>query len=303
MAEDDLLKKWLNNELSDAEMVAFSKREDYAINKNIIEKALHFKASEFSKVKDFESFKQTYQNRSQVRSIQWFKPLLRIASVVVIALAVYFTWFMNDGLIEKQTLYAETKTIELPDLSSVTLNADSKIFYNEESWQDARKLNLVGEAYFKVAKGTTFDVITDNGTVTVVGTEFNVKSRDKYFEVICYEGIVRVVSDTITRQLKAGNTYRILNNSFSEAKSTDIAPQWLDQRSRFKAVPLGEVISELERQYNVKVSVKTTDSERLFTGGFSHDNLENALSAITQPMNLKFEISSSNQVLIHGNKD
>jgi ferric-dicitrate binding protein FerR (iron transport regulator) len=303
MTEDDLLKKWLNNELSDAEMEAFSKREDYAINKNIIEKAQYFKASEFSKAKDFESFKQTYQNRSNVRSINWFRPLLRIASVVVIGLAVYFTWFMNDGLVEEQTLYADTTTIELPDLSSVTLNADTKINYDKESWKDARKLNLVGEAYFKVAKGKTFDVITDNGIVTVVGTEFNVKSRDNYFEVICYEGIVRVVSDTITRELKAGDTYRILNKSFSEDKSTDLAPQWLDQRSRFKAVPLAEVISELERQYNVKVNFKDADSERLFTGGFSHDNLENALSAITQPMNLKFEISSSNQVLIHGNKD
>ena len=32
---NDCIKKWLNNELSDAEMEAFSKREDYAINKNI----------------------------------------------------------------------------------------------------------------------------------------------------------------------------------------------------------------------------------------------------------------------------
>ena len=227
-------------------------------------------------------------------------PGIKMGVVVKVTCSNYET-FKNDLV----TPYQEKSIFTGIVINPINGNTSGiiEIFYNEESWQDARKLNLVGEAYFKVAKGTTFDVITDNGTVTVVGTEFNVKSRDKYFEVICYEGIVRVVSDTITRQLKAGNTYRILNNSFSEAKSTDIAPQWLDQRSRFKAVPLGEVISELERQYNVKVSVKTTDSERLFTGGFSHDNLENALSAITQPMNLKFEISSSNQVLIHGNKD
>jgi transmembrane sensor len=302
MSEDELLKRWLNNELTDAEMEAFSERDDYAINQNIIDKAQFFKASQFSNADNFETFKNNYIG-SKVKSNNWVKPLLRIASVVVIGLAVYFSLFMNDSVVEKQAQFAETSTIQLPDFSSVILNADSKIKYNEDKWQFQRKLHLRGEAYFKVAKGKNFDVITDNGVVTVVGTEFNVKSRENYFEVICYEGIVKVISDTISRQLIAGDTYRIFNDRFSEGKSTDISPQWTKDRSNFKAVPLSEVLNELERQYNVSVSLKDANSARLFTGGFSHDNLENALSAITQPMNLNFEISSSNQVLIHGNKD
>lgn len=299
MIEDKLLKKWLNNDLTDAELDAFSKGDDYEINQEIIDKAMHFKASQFSSIDDFETFKNAYQNKRPVKRLNWIKPLFRVASVFIVALGVYFTFF-NSELVEAKTLFAEKTTISLPDLSEVTLNADSKINYNADSWSTNRSLNLKGEAYFKVEKGQTFDVITNNGIVTVVGTEFNVKSRKDYFEVICFEGIVKVSSDTIVRQLLAGDTYRILNKQFTQDKTDDENPQWTNNRSSFKAIPLKVVFEELERQYDVKVTFKNTDTSRIFTGVFVNDNIENALISITKPMNLTFEISSPNQVLIHG---
>lgn len=302
MIEDDLLKKWLNDELTNAEMDAFSKREDYAINLEIIDNAKHFKASQFSNVDDFETFKSNYENKSSVKRLNWIQPLLRIASIFVIALGVYFTFFNSDR-VEVMAQLAENATVSLPDLSEVTLNADSKITYNEDSWIKSRSLNLEGEAYFKVAKGKTFDVITNNGIVTVVGTEFNVKARKAYFEVTCFEGIVKVTSNTITKQLLAGETFRILNKKFTQDKTIDTEPKWTSNKSSFKTIPLKEVFAELERQYNIKVVFNSTDTSRIFTGVFVNDNIENALTSITKPMNLTFEISSSNQVLIHGNKN
>ncbi|MDP5081029.1 MAG: FecR family protein [Winogradskyella sp.] len=302
MIEDDLLKKWLNNDLTDTEKEMFSKRSDYAENQNIIDKAHYFKASQFSKANDFETFKKAYESRAIVKRFNLIKPMLRIASVLVIGLAVYFTVF-NNNLVEERSLVSEKVELSLPDLSVVTLNSDSEIAYDSESWDSKRRINLKGEAYFKVAKGKTFDVITKKGIISVVGTEFNVKSRNNYFEVTCYEGLVKVTSDTITRLLEAGDSYRILNKKFSEDKSLDTEPQWTKNKSSFKSVPYIEVVAELERQYGVKVAFKSVVTSRLFSGGFVHDNLENALSAITQPMNLSFELSATNQVLIHGNSN
>tara|TARA_R100001369_G_C3314221_1_gene167824 strand:- start:967 stop:1875 length:909 start_codon:yes stop_codon:yes gene_type:complete len=300
MIEDDLLKKWLNHDLTNAEIAAFSKRSDYAINQNIIDKAQLFKASQFSKAYDFETFKNAYQKKLSVKRLAWVKPLLRIAGVLLITFGLYFTVF-SKNLVEVRTLLSEKTTVSLPDLSQVTLNADSEITYDAKAWDSKRRLNLNGEGYFKVAKGKAFDVITKSGTVTVVGTEFNVKARNNYFEVICYEGIVKVTSDSISRQLLAGETFRILNKRFSEGKIADSEPKWTKNRSSFKSIPFSEVIEELERQYTIKAAFKYTDTTRLFSGGFVHDNLENALISITQPMNLTFEISLPNQVLIHGN--
>ncbi|MCK5401431.1 MAG: FecR family protein [Flavobacteriaceae bacterium] len=303
MDKDYLIKKWLVDELTDAETEAFKKLDDHQLSVDIIDHAKQFKASHFSNIDDFEVFKQKYQvQKNPIHKLNWLNPLLRIASVVVIAFGIYFSFFYNN-LTQIQTLASQKTTIELPDHSKVMLNALSKVEYNKRDWANQRELKLQGEAYFKVAKGKKFDVITKDGVVTVVGTQFNVKQRKNYFEVKCFEGIVKVSSIFKTKLLHVGDTYLILNGKFKEGETSLIKPNWTDNKSSFKAVPVKEVLAELERQYNIKITFKNINTNRLFTGGFTHDNLENALNSITQPMNMTYDMSSSNLVIIHEKKN
>lgn len=300
MNKEDLIEKWLKDELTNAEMEAFKQLEGYELNMAIIENAKHFKASEIATVEDFDAFKKRYYARKTLlKKTNWLNQLLKIAAVLVIALGVYFTVFF-DNAVHIETLAGEKNTIELPDHSSVTLNALSEIEYNKSQWDTKRIVHLEGEAYFKVTKGKTFDVITKEGVVTVVGTQFNVKQRDHYFEVKCFEGKVKVTSNGIERILELGETYQILEGRFLESKTTFKTPSWMDNKSFFEAVPLKEVLAEMERQYNIEITYKNINTGRLFTGGFVHDNLENALIAITKPMNLTYELSSSKLVILHG---
>ena len=298
MEKEVLIKKWLNNELNDSEKKMFEKLGDSEINQAIVDDAAYFKASNFSKIEDFEAFKKQYSyHKKPVRKLQWLNPLLRIASVLVIAFGVYFAFFYN-GITKVETAAGEKITVELPDASQVVLNGSSTIQYNAEKWNEKRSLHLNGEAYFKVAKGKKFDVVTENGLVTVVGTQFNVKQRSNFFEVKCFEGKILVVSDTIKRLLHPGQTYRISNQKFSEGTTTATSPKWAANMSDFESVPFKEVLEEVERQYNIKIINKNVNVDRLFTGGFVHHDLENALISITQPMNMTFELSASNQVII-----
>ncbi len=303
MNKDQLIEKWLNFELNATEIEAFRQLEDYQSHIDILEGAQHFKASNFSEIKNFNAFKDRYQAQNKpVSKLIWLNSMLRIAGVLVVAFGIYFTFFYNN-LTQIQTLASQKTTIELPDNSQVTLNALSSIEYNKRKWDRSRELKLDGEAYFVVAKGKQFDVFTTDGIVTVVGTEFNVKQRDNYFEVRCYEGIVKVSSDTIIRELKAGDTYKILNGILTSGKTSSPEPQWTNNISSFEGISLKEVFSELERQYKINITLKNINANRLFTGGFTHLNLNNALISITQPMNLTFEMNSSNSVVIHGRED
>ena len=45
--------------------------------------------------------------------------------------------------------------------------------------------------------------------------------------------------------------------------------------------------AELERQYSIKIVLDEVSPEILFTGGFIHNNMDNALKSVTQPLNLK----------------
>ncbi|WP_323787953.1 FecR family protein [Psychroserpens sp.] len=302
MNTEDLIQKWLNDELTPAEKQTFEQGEDFELHQAIIDGAQQFKASNYSKPGTFEDLQSNHKSKtSKVKQIDWFKPLLRIASVIVITLGIYFTFFFNNITVI-ETLASQQTTIELPDHSEVVLNAGSEISFKKADWNDHRSLNLNGEAYFKVAKGKTFDVVTSQGVVTVVGTEFNVNQRKDYFEVQCFEGVVKVSSGAISKTLLAGDTYRLLNNNYSQDRIEDLTPQWLQSQSVFKAIPFKAVIAEMERQYDINIIVENVNTERLFTGGFKHSNITNALLAITKPMELSYKSNASNDVIIYGNK-
>jgi len=295
MDKDYLIKKWLANDLTEEELKALELLEDHDLHTEIIESAQYFKASHFSKVAEFEKLEERLRTQDSVRKLNWIQPLLRIAGVFVIGFGIYFL-FLYNNMTQVQTLASQKTTIELPDNSTVTLNALSEISYNKNRWNSNREVKLNGEAFFKVAKGEVFDVITSEGIVAVVGTQFNVKQREDYFEVKCYEGVVRVTSKETTKELFVGDTFRMYGNEISLSKTSFQIPQWTKEISDFKSVPYSEVIAELERQYDITVTYDTSYGNRLFTGGFVHNNLDNALKSITEPLELTYSIESSNQV-------
>jgi ferric-dicitrate binding protein FerR (iron transport regulator) len=303
MDKEYLLKKWLNNDLTQEEEVLFKSLDDFSSNQAIISSAESFKASNFNTIDNFDDFKNYYSEReSKTTSLNWKSPFLRIASVIIVAATLYSAFYFNRNT-EIQTLASEKTTIELPDASQVIMNSVSEISYNRHSWQSSRTLNLKGEAFFKVSKGNTFDVVTSSGVVTVVGTEFNVKQRDNFFYVECFEGIVSVKSDTLTRLLHAGDSFKIYQGVLSESHAQQQEPYWMNNSSSFHAIALKDVLSELERQYNIEITHENINLENLFTGGFTHTNLKEALISITQPMNLSYKMNSSNRVVLYENKN
>jgi transmembrane sensor len=298
MEKDDLLNKWLNDTLTEEEQQRFNKREDAALNQAILENAKHFKASHFSTPASFKSLQEKLPvQQTAVKKLSWTRTLLQIASVLIIGFAVYYGFF-NTQVTQVQTLAAEKTTISLPDNSTVILNAASEISYSEKSWEDERELQLEGEAFFKVAKGKKFDVMTSEGIVSVLGTQFNVKQRDAYFEVICFEGIVQVTSNKTVKKLLAGDIFRIDEGVVYSGKTNDQHPQWTNNKSSFKSVMYHQVLKELERQYNIAITYNGTKQNQFFTGAFGHENLENAMEAITAPLGLTYSIDETNKVTI-----
>jgi hypothetical protein len=127
------------------------------------------------------------------------KPRLNYAIALGLALVfivpVAYESFTTETLLTKT---AEYQTAHLPDGSSVSLNSESKIRYNQDFSTNHRTLALSGEAYFDVIKGSApFIINTEYGQVTVVGTSFNVRTREDGFEVGVNEGRVDVSSETI----------------------------------------------------------------------------------------------------------
>jgi len=299
MDKNYLIEKWLKGELTEAEQKAFEQLPDYKLNQKIIEGAKQFKAPSFSTAEKYNQLKKHLPpKKKRFFSISSYT-IYRIAAILIIALSGYF--FIQSKTIEISTTNAQKLSISLPDGSLVVLNSASRLKYNPILWRLKRSLEMEGEAFYKVQKGSRFDVHTANGIVSVVGTQFDVKSRNHYFEVSCYEGIVKVITRNKTEILPKGKSIRIIKEKLIVTHIEKTKPEWLEDQSSFKSVPLAEVIKELERQYKIKVITKKVDVNQLYTGGFGHDNLEQAVEAIAEPFDLEYTINpSQNSVFLSG---
>lgn len=294
MKREILISKWLDNNLNDQELEAFKNLEDYDDLVKLNNSVQTFKADDYDTSKELDSVLSAIKNENTQKT-HWFKPFMRVAAILAICFSLYYYTTTLDTTIT--TMVAQKTTIELPDASSVSLNAKSLLAFNKSNWKKERDVELEGEAFFKVAKGSTFNVITKSGTVTVYGTQFNVKQRDNYFEVICYEGLVGVTYNSQETKLNPGDSFLIIDGKvIAKEKENRTTPSWLNNESTFKSLPYKTVITEFERQYDVDITLINIDSNQLFTGSFTHNDLDLALKSIALPLHVTY--SKTNNTII-----
>lgn len=297
MEKDYLLHKWLNNEATAEELELLKTDPEYA---SYIQIAVSSSAFETPEMREEENLKTISNKINPVRKLEKpsiFSIVWKVAAVFALLLAGYYYTTTLDTSVK--TEIAQTNTFSLPDDSEVIMNAGSKITYNKKDWNNSRELSLDGEAYFKVTKGNKFSVKTVEGTVSVLGTQFNVFARNGLFTVACYEGLVSVTFNDNEIKVPAGSKIQIENGKLvTNEISENSSPVWLANESSFENTSLKIVLKELERQYPIKVTLGNINPEKRFSGSFTHKNLELALKAICEPLHLNYQINKNGTVNI-----
>ncbi len=93
--------------------------------------------------------------------------------------------------------------VTLPDGSVAFINKNSSIKYTQEF--SPRTIVQTGEVFYNVVPGTQpFIVETANGSVKVLGTEFNVKETQDDIEVEVEKGSVELKVDEMVEHIKKG---------------------------------------------------------------------------------------------------
>lgn len=298
--QENYLAKWLNDELSEEEISIFKESKEYEAYRRIVETTDTMAGPDFDMAKALQDLNVRKQgNPIKVISLDPFKKYLRIAAMIAIVVGISYFYYNNSQDQTVSTQYAERAEIILPDASEVQLNAGSQISYSKKNWDRKRNISLKGEAFFRVAKGQRFTVSTDGGTVTVLGTQFNVENRKDFFEVSCYEGSVRVLYGQKEAKLAAGEALVVINGQLRTSTTLfGERPSWLMDESNFRSIPLRFVLDEFQRQFNLGVTTKDIDLNQLFTGSFSNTDKNLALQSITAPSGIKFKLEG-NEVLFY----
>jgi len=212
--------------------------------------------------------------------------------LIVFGLGIYQ---MNN--VKFTTEIAAYKTIDLLDGSKIYLEPNSSVQFNQLTYRFSRKIKAVGTMVFKVSKGSSFDVETKNGNVTVLGTTFKVLDRLDFFKVSCFEGKVKVRFQKDEFIIVASEE---VDNIQNEKKP--IKYQWNEEiqskYATYQNIPLEVVVADLEAIYNIDISFLELDKKLYFSGRFSITNLNEALLTVFTPFHLKAEKIQKNKYLI-----
>jgi transmembrane sensor len=226
------------------------------------------------------------------------------AGVILIAFVWSYQWF---GVTNYSTAYKENLSITLADGSVIQLHAGSELSVPKRFAKNARNLQLNGEAFFKVQKSThPFRVQTENGNVTVLGTQFNVHSRERLMEVAVTEGRVQVTAqnDKSVFLTKGEMCYCEPGQNPTEPQVIEFAeyPGWLYEKLTVKETELLKVLKEIERRFDVEIQQDDLQlSQVKISGLFEASELDNLMQSICLLVQKDFR-TEKNKIVIYSPK-
>lgn len=203
-----------------------------------------------------------------------------------------------------QTTYGEIRKQQLPDGSTVMLNANSEISYHD-GWKEgtSREIWLKGEAFFHVSKTPAkarFIVHTERFDVVVTGTQFNVMNRAGKTNVMLTEGSVTLkMQDGKEIYMKPGDFVEINEQEpkIKTAREENVLA-WKDKKLFFEKTTLRVAVQQIEELYGVKISLANSRiGDKPISGIMMNDNLDVLLQALEATSEFHV-VRKNNEILI-----
>lgn len=206
---------------------------------------------------------------------------LLASGLAACALLLGFAWLQAGQHIDGQAWLADVSTgvgerreVVLEDGSRVELDARTRLDLDFST--ERRRLVLSGgAAVFHVQHDANrpFVVEADNGSVTAIGTVFEVRHQPEGVRVTCSEGVVAVrLAEQPVQRLVAGQQLRYDSSTSSApaAVNSQEALAWRQDLLVFKQRPLAELVDELNRYRTGRIALADAATARRPVSGVFH---------------------------------
>ena len=237
--------------------------------------------------------------QSKIRSGNKFKKLYWIAAAAVIT-GIGLLFYTPPSPVSIEAVQSQfyssvdfTKRIGLPDGSTIVLEPHSTVELAADFGRSDRKISFTGKATFDIAKDKSrpFRINAKDFTVQVLGTKFFLDQTIGKEKVELFEGKVKI-------DHKGKITFLLPNESWNK-NVEDKAQTYLAADSKrnfsFEDENFENIINELEEVYNIKIDYPQEYAKKKIKRSFSGD-MNEVLSAICYPFNLKTEKKSNSQI-------
>ena len=248
--------------------------------------------------------RQSVQSRKK-RTRVVFMELLRVAAVILVMFLVggyIYVRKMEEIRLANNIVtvpVGQRVSLQLPDGTSVWLNASSEIIYPAYFSGSTREIHLNGEAYFEVEHNASkpFIVHTETFDIKVLGTKFNVEAYKgmEGFTTALMEGSVEVTDrknkDKSVRLYPAQKVaFRNGELCKSPIDNYDVY-RWREGLICFKETRFADLMRQLEKNYGVRILINNEAvKEKVFSGKFrTTDGIDNALRLLQKEGHYTFE--------------
>lgn len=197
------------------------------------------------------------------------------ACLALVASGMYAWWSLQSPQPPQATFataIGESRSVTLEDGSMVTLDTDSRIAVVLE--EERRTLTLQrGAAFFDVTPDETrpFTVHTQFGSVTVLGTQFQVRQDAAGAQVVLVKGSVRLDASeagTEALLLRPGQqARRDADGGWQVARADPDSIAWRQGRLVFRATPLPQAVAEVNRYTSHKLEIDDRSLDTLAVSG------------------------------------
>lgn len=250
------------------------------------------------------------------RSYIWLKAAAAVLLALSAALFVYHGNSIKAPLITYQVIKVPNgvkREITLPDSSTIYLNSGSSVSIPSDFGNKTREISFTGEAFFIIKHNPNkpFTLRTGKLQIADIGTSFDVKAypEDRQISVGVETGSVAV-----EKKLAAGKytvlagamtqnqqlIYNKTNDSHTLGKipSANIAA-WHNNQLRFDNASFAEIAGQLERWYNVSVTLNGPEAQgRRYTISFDNEPVNHVLDVLTKLSGATYQINHQN-IVIH----
>ncbi|SRR5690554_3425815 len=233
----------------------------------------------------------------------YWKVAAVILLVVFSGLGVYKFYLHKDVLYH--TDFGERQEIILPDGSLVTMNANSKLWFQRKN---PRNVFMTGEIYFDIERkpesNEPFIVHTPDLDIHVLGTEFNVNSRMDKTDVFLEKGSIELSMEMQGKMLMEpgdfisySSTHQKIMEHQSKPKSKVIT-SWKEGVLLLDSISLESTLLLLEQTYNVVAVIENKElNGKILVGGVPNDNLEMCVQALRTIYNLDIELTTDSLIV------
>lgn len=247
-----------------------------------------------------------------------FQRKIPLGSVAVSLFLLLSLSFIVQAFVREdsyQTAVGEQRTVTLADGSTVKLNTNTKITV---AFSDLNRSVILdqGQAYFMISKDPEhpFVVTFDGGSVTALGTEFEVYNKGPEVIVSLVEGRVKVQPHLVkahatlseleeivmSAEDDLGTQISLSPNHISPVKEMDneLINAWQKEQLIFRKASLAQAIVEINRYSPRKVILADLSlRNEVISGIFPIDSAE-AIDIISQYLGLTRSINDNDEIIL-----